>query len=161
MLAIQTLSRTRRQEHEVPGGHLGQAALDADDASADAFASSGDGDCGRIRRRQVQRLHALYRYAGETLERVSPNKRRPRQGDQAVRKYILNDEHPLVTDLTEVCSACKTRFKAGDTITLVSLGPGDSEEGRKRAREGRAYNAVTVPVHYACATGEDPEGQVE
>ena len=52
------------------------------------------------------------------------------------------------------CPACDEPFQTGDYTTLVPLGPGKSEEGRQRCREGRPYNAVAVMVHYACATGE-------
>ena len=58
--------------------------------------------------------------------------------------------HPSVGKL---CPACKKKFKEGDYTTLVTLGPGDSKESQKKAREGRAYNAVAVEVHWACATG--------
>ena len=60
-------------------------------------------------------------------------------------------EHPSVG---KRCPACKKKFKVGDYTTLVAIGPGDSEENRKKAREGRAYNAVAVEVHWCCATGE-------
>jgi hypothetical protein len=53
----------------------------------------------------------------------------------------------------EPCAACKQPFQAGDYTTLVPLGPADDPEQRKRAREGRVYNAVAALVHYACATG--------
>lgn len=49
------------------------------------------------------------------------------------------------------CAACKRLFKEGDYTTLVPLGPGDDTEARERAKEGRAYNAVAVEVHYECA----------
>jgi hypothetical protein len=51
------------------------------------------------------------------------------------------------------CPACKKKFKAGDYTTLIALGPGDSKEQQKKALTGRAYNAVAVEVHWACATG--------
>lgn len=52
------------------------------------------------------------------------------------------------------CPACDKQFTKGDYTTLIALGPGDSEESRKRCREGRPYNAVALEVHWACATGE-------
>jgi hypothetical protein len=52
------------------------------------------------------------------------------------------------------CPACHVPFSAGDYTTLVLLGPGDDPESQQRAREGRAYNAVAVEVHWACATGD-------
>jgi len=60
----------------------------------------------------------------------------------------------LITDKTR-CSACNGHFTAGDYVTLVALGPGPDAENRAKARAGRAYNAVAVPVHWACATGEE------
>lgn len=53
------------------------------------------------------------------------------------------------------CPACDEPFQEGQYVTLVPLGPGSSEEGRQRAREGRPYNAVAVMVHWACATGDE------
>jgi hypothetical protein len=52
------------------------------------------------------------------------------------------------------CPACDQEFKVGDFTTLVTLGPGDSEESQQRAVKGRPYNAVALEVHWACATGE-------
>lgn len=59
----------------------------------------------------------------------------------------------------EICPACKQPFKVGDYTTLVALGPGDSEEGRARVREGRVYNAVAVECHWACVTGKEDEAR--
>jgi hypothetical protein len=56
---------------------------------------------------------------------------------------------------TTPCPACDQPFLAGQYITFVALGPGASADDRKRAREGRPYNAVAVQVHYACATGDE------
>jgi len=53
------------------------------------------------------------------------------------------------------CYACKKPFSAGDYTVLIALGPGDDEEARDKARNGRAYNAVGIEIHYACATGFD------
>jgi len=65
----------------------------------------------------------------------------------------LTEHHPLVTNKTQ-CPACLESFQKYDYVTLITLGPGDDEEEREKAREGRAYNAVAAPVHWACATGE-------
>lgn len=62
--------------------------------------------------------------------------------------------HPSVGEL---CPACKEAFAPGDYTTLITLGPGGDPEARDRAREGRAYNAVALEVHYACATGWEEE----
>lgn len=53
------------------------------------------------------------------------------------------------------CPACHVPLRAGDYTTLIPLGPGNDEEAQARCREGQAYNAVAVEVHYRCATGED------
>jgi len=53
----------------------------------------------------------------------------------------------------DACPACNQLFVPGDYTTLVPLGPGDDEEYQERAREGRWFNAVSIEVHYACATG--------
>jgi len=59
--------------------------------------------------------------------------------------------HPTIG---EICPACRRAFAVGDEVTLIVVGPGDDEEAQERAREGRPYNAVCVPVHWACATGD-------
>lgn len=53
------------------------------------------------------------------------------------------------------CPACGNPFKKDEFTTLVPIGPGDSEESRRKCREGKAYNAVAVEAHYACVTGEE------
>ena len=60
-------------------------------------------------------------------------------------------DHPSVG---EECRACWTPFKEGDYTTLIALGPGADPEEQDAAREGRAFNAVAIEVHWACATGE-------
>lgn len=73
--------------------------------------------------------------------------------DLDLRKFDpLATDHPL---LQQDCPACRQTFLPGDVVTLVALGPGDDPAARQRAREGRPYNAVTTPVHWACATGEE------
>lgn len=64
----------------------------------------------------------------------------------------MKPDHPAVGD---ECAACNKPFAAGDYTTLVALGPGDNEEARERAADGRPYNAVAAHVHYACATGDE------
>lgn len=54
----------------------------------------------------------------------------------------------------ELCPGCKMPFKVGDYTTLVTIGPGDSPEEQRNAREGRAYTAVAVEAHWTCVTGE-------
>jgi hypothetical protein len=57
-------------------------------------------------------------------------------------------DHPSVGEL---CPACKTPFAAGDYTTLIPLGPGDDPDAQHAAKAGRAYTAVAVEVHWACA----------
>lgn len=52
------------------------------------------------------------------------------------------------------CPACQQPFVTGDYTRLVPLGPGANPEAQQRSREGRAYNAVAVEVHDACAAEE-------
>ena len=52
------------------------------------------------------------------------------------------------------CPACHQQFQVGDVTALVPVGPGPNPDSQERAREGRPYNAVAVPVHWTCATGE-------
>lgn len=53
------------------------------------------------------------------------------------------------------CEACHKPFKEGDYTALVPLGPGDGPEERRKAAEGKPYNAIAIEVHYACATGKE------
>lgn len=63
-------------------------------------------------------------------------------------------DHPSVG---RPCAACQEPFTEGDFTTLILIGPGNNPESRRRAREGQAYNAVAIEVHWACVTGEtDP-----
>jgi hypothetical protein len=67
----------------------------------------------------------------------------------------LPDDHPLVAKGGPTCAACQHVFVPGDVTALVAIGPGDDPEERERCREGRYYNAVSVPAHWACVTGEE------
>lgn len=58
-------------------------------------------------------------------------------------------------DDMRVCGACGQWIQIGQPYTTIRLGPGSDPIERQRAREGAAYNAVRVPVHWACATGEE------
>ena len=59
-------------------------------------------------------------------------------------------DHPSVG---VICKACNQPFKEGDYTTLIALGPGDDIKSQEKAREGKAYNAVAIEIHYSCATG--------
>lgn len=61
-------------------------------------------------------------------------------------------DHPSVG---EPCLACNVNFGDGDFTTLIPLGPGDDSEEQALARAGRPYNAVSIEVHWACATGQE------
>lgn len=65
----------------------------------------------------------------------------------------LAADHPLVIE-GEQCPGCKKKFAAGEYLTLVMIGPGDSEENRRKHSQHQPYNAVAVPVHWECAGGE-------
>jgi hypothetical protein len=75
---------------------------------------------------------------------------------EELRKFEpLKVDHPLVADRAAICPGCHLHFYAGDVITLIPVGPGDNSDERARARAGQPYNAVSIPVHWACATGEE------
>lgn len=57
-------------------------------------------------------------------------------------------DHPSIG---EKCPACHQPFRAGDMTTLVSIGPGDSEEERARRDAGHPYKSVAVEVHWECS----------
>jgi hypothetical protein len=65
----------------------------------------------------------------------------------------LAADHPVITGGT-MCAACSQPIVAGDYVTLISLGPGDNEDERIKAREGRPYNAVAITIHWLCAGGK-------
>jgi hypothetical protein len=71
-------------------------------------------------------------------------------------KADLSPVGPLEADLFgPPCAACRRRMIAGEYVTLIELGPGIDPEERARCRGGSVYNAVAIPVHWACATGEE------
>jgi hypothetical protein len=72
---------------------------------------------------------------------------------QDMRKFEPLTKGDRMLDL--VCPGCGHKFQLGDVPALVAIGPGVDTEARARAREGRPYNAVAVPVHWACASGNE------
>ena len=78
--------------------------------------------------------------------------------DSRPSSRILNGVN-LVRYICEVggtrCAACHHYIAVGKPFTSIRLGPGDDPAKRKLAREGAAYEHVRVPVHWACATGEE------
>ena len=63
------------------------------------------------------------------------------------------DDHPTVGML---CLACARELQSGDYTVLIPLGPGDDEEAREKALEGRWHNAAAVEIHALCAGVEIP-----
>ena len=84
---------------------------------------------------------------------------RPRlwqQKAQTLKRYPpLDADHPAVATGGVRCPGCNVEFKTGDVITLIPIGPGDDEDARKMCQQGFDYNAVAIPAHWACVTGED------
>ena len=81
-----------------------------------------------------------------------------------VKMGPLKDDHPLIKGVEisgvwrrERCPGCKHLFKEGDYVTLVGIGPGDDPEARAKHRAGRPYNAIAIPAHWACVTGEEDD----
>lgn len=64
----------------------------------------------------------------------------------------LTDGHFLIG---QNCYACSEPFDSKKSICLIPLGPEADKEAREAAKEGQIYNAVCIPLHYACATGLD------
>lgn len=54
------------------------------------------------------------------------------------------------------CPACHEKFRIGDYVTLVPLGPGTDPVQRRQAARNEPYESVAMEAHYACATGVDP-----
>lgn len=77
-----------------------------------------------------------------------PTKRNLRRFDP------LPSDHPLIG---MECKACEKEFAPGDATTLIPIGPGGDQEAREDCREGRTYNSESLAVHWACATGIEPE----
>ncbi len=77
---------------------------------------------------------------------------KPRKWDDELPRKI-GPVKPDEAIAGQVCQACNDPIVVGDYCALVPLGPGRSDEARARARHGRVYNAVALPVHYVCATG--------
>jgi hypothetical protein len=57
-----------------------------------------------------------------------------------------SDGHPSIG---EPCPVCGIAFKAGDYTTLEMTHAASPEDAQK-AREGRAYTAAAVEVHWDC-----------
>jgi hypothetical protein len=75
-----------------------------------------------------------------------------RLGRDMERYGPISAENPM---LGQPCPACGKNFVLSEYVTLVPLGPGGNAEERRKAREGRAYSAIALQVHWSCATGEE------
>jgi len=65
------------------------------------------------------------------------------------RKFSpLEKDHPLVED-KDKCKVCEEVFKEGDIVTLMPIGV-CGEENREKAKQGKYYNAVSIPIHWDC-----------
>jgi hypothetical protein len=56
--------------------------------------------------------------------------------------------HPSIG---EICPGCNRAFEEGDYTTLIPIGPGGDGESREKARNGKAYDAVALEVHWECS----------
>jgi hypothetical protein len=72
-----------------------------------------------------------------------------------VRIRLGVDHHLVQEHPRRVCPGCDRVFVPGETIGMITIGPGPDPEEREKARNGRGYIAVALPVHWACATGEE------
>jgi hypothetical protein len=72
-----------------------------------------------------------------------------------VRIRLGFDHHLVQEHPRRVCPGCDRVFAPGETIGMITIGPGPDPEEREKARNGRGYIAVALPVHWACATGEE------
>ena len=62
----------------------------------------------------------------------------------------LPKDHPSIG---EICYACKKPLQENDYVTIIPLGPGDNPTAQQKARNGQAYNAIGIVIHWSCATG--------
>ena len=75
----------------------------------------------------------------------------------------LAKDHPLTRVTgedgkpTPPCPACGKPFWDGQSIALIPIGPGENIKAMRLCREGLAYNAVCIPAHWWCVTGEEPD----
>ena len=75
--------------------------------------------------------------------------------DKNMRKFgPKSADHPSIGT---PCPACTVAFKEGDFTTLVTLGPGNDEESRKKRDNGKPYNAVALEIHWECSLKESDE----
>lgn len=83
-----------------------------------------------------------------------PTRQRLGEVPELWKSQPLTPEHPLL-DAHHWCPACGKDFVMDDYVCLIPLGPGDDEEDREKARDGRWFTGPAAVVHWACATGEE------
>ena len=66
--------------------------------------------------------------------RVTSGYEIPAQEAGGAPRYLLGPDHDAVG---LICEGCGNRLKAGEWISLVKIGPGDDEDERANARNGR------------------------
>jgi hypothetical protein len=79
-------------------------------------------------------------------------------GATATLHVVLRKREPLASNdpvIGATCEGCQKLFKPGDVIALVPLGPGGDPANRAACLEGAAHQVVSIPVHWACATGQE------
>lgn len=80
-------------------------------------------------------------------EHHAPN---PGSDFEAFQRWQLDMDSPAVGT---PCAACGLKFAVGEWVTPVPLGPGNDPEEMAKCVSGAPYNAVSIPVHWSCATG--------
>jgi hypothetical protein len=76
----------------------------------------------------------------------------PMNMNTELKPITLRVDHPLIA-MHLSCYCCDRPFDEKEPICLFPLGPGDDKEARENAVAGQPYNAVSIPLHYACVTG--------
>jgi hypothetical protein len=59
------------------------------------------------------------------------------------------------SEIGEPCLACGGTLDPGDMVAVRPLGPGSNPQARANARAGLPFEAVTIELHWACATGDE------
>ena len=80
-------------------------------------------------------------------EKNEPDTLIKKNGKKMSNKFGPKDSNSPT--LNRECYVCKQLMKKGDYTALIPLGP-DDDENRKRAAEGKPYDAVAIEVHWGC-----------
>jgi hypothetical protein len=75
-----------------------------------------------------------------------------------VRSGPIDKEDVLPFNKRSICPGCQLGFSLGDYYALLPIGPGDDTEQRRLCRAGELTLSYSIPVHWACATGEEANG---